>query len=432
MSSQALAPEAETIVALASGEGPAAIALLRLSGPAALRLARACLPALPPSPEPRRVYLSAFVEGNGEPLDEVLATYFCAPRSYTGEDVVEISAHGGPALVEAVEGRLLELGARRATRGEYTRRAVEHGRMDLIDAEALAALLFAQSTEDLALARTSGREAVELRGLIAAAGAALVEARGAEDHPLETADEYLTWRTVCGDLAERCTQLASSSSLERRLLEGRRVVLLGPVNVGKSSLFNALLDEQRAIVHERPGTTRDSISAPMAQGGRRIALYDTAGTREASGIERAGIEMGLEAARRADLVVWVEDASAPRIAPPADLQVGLCIENKVDLRRDPTRGQSAPEVLAVSAKTGQGIERLREAIAAKLGPSSGARSARQVRILQEAARSFAEATEGPEDLGVAALERGVKKLAELVAVDARLADEVYQRFCIGK
>ncbi len=432
MSSQALAPEAETIVALASGEGPAAIALLRLSGPEALRLARVCLPALPPSPEPRRLYLSAFIEEGGEPLDEVLATYFCAPRSYTGEDVVEISAHGGPALVEAIEDRLLELGARRATPGEYTRRAVEHGRMDLIDAEALAALLFAQSTEDLALARTSGREALELRGLIAAAGAALVEARGVEDHPLETADESPTWRAVCGELAERCDRLASSSSLERRLLEGRRVVLLGPVNVGKSSLFNALLDEQRAIVHERPGTTRDSISAPLALGGRRIALYDTAGAREASGVERAGIEMGMEAARRADLVVWVEDASAARVAPPADLVVGLYIENKVDLPRDSTRPQRASEVLAVSAKTGMGIERLREAIAAKLGPASGARSARQVRILQEAARSFAEATEGPEDLGVTALERGVKKLGELVAVDAHLADEVYRRFCIGK
>jgi tRNA modification GTPase len=334
--------------------------------------------------------------------------------------------------VEAIEGRLLQLGARRATPGEYTRRAVEHGRMDLIDAEALAALLFAQSTEDLVLARTSGREAVELRDLIAAAGAAFAEASGAEDHPLETAEESLTWRAVCGGLAARCTQLAASPSLERRLLEGRRVVLLGPVNVGKSSLFNALLDEQRAIVHERPGTTRDSVSAPMTLGGRRIALYDTAGAREASGVERAGIEMGLEAARRADLVVWVEDVSAGRVAPPPDLRVGLFVENKVDLLRDRFRSKSAPEVLAVSAKTGAGIERLREAIAAKLGPASGARSARQVRILQEAASSFAEATEGPEDLGVAALERGVRKLGELVSVDAHLADEVYRRFCIGK
>jgi tRNA modification GTPase len=428
---EARAPEAETIVARATGEGPAAIALLRLSGTDALQVAQSCLPALPQAPEPRRLYLSAIVEGGGEPLDEVLAVYFKAPRSYTGEDVVEISAHGGPALVEAIERRLIELGARRAQPGEYTRRAVRHGRMDLIDAEALAALLAAGSAEDLVFARAVGRDGAELRRLMAVARAALAEARGAEDHPLETAADVLNWRTACRELAACCTELARGSSMERRLLEGQRVVLLGPVNAGKSSLFNALVGERRALVDERPGTTRDAVSAPMTLGGRRITLYDTAGTREAVGVERAGIEVGLDAAREADLVIWVEDGSASPTWPAAP-GVGLWVENKGDLPRGAMRDELPRDALVVSAMTGSGIDVLRGRILDRLRPASGARSLRQLRILREAAEAFGEATAGPDDWGASALERGVRKLTELVDQEEDLADEVYQRFCIGK
>jgi tRNA modification GTPase len=219
---------------------------------------------------------------------------------------------------------------------------------------------------------------------------------------------------------------------ERRVLEGQRVVLVGPVNAGKSSLFNALLGDRRALVDEQPGTTRDAICATLNIGGHRVTLYDTAGTRVASGLEKAGIDMGLDAARAADLAIWVEDTSQAPILPPSDLEVACRVENKSDLPRSAERAGADERTLRVSAKIGSGLEDLRREIAARLGALSGARSARQIRILREAAHFFGEATAGPDDLGAAALWRGADKISQLVASDSPLADEVYRRFCIGK
>jgi len=403
-------------------------------------IARRCLPALPPSPEPRRLYLSAFVEATGEPLDEVLAAFFRGPHSYSGEDVVEISAHGGPAVVAALEAVLAGYGARRATRGEFTRRAVRNGRMDLVDAEALAALLSAETNSDLALARfAAGTGAGELRLLVREARDALAEARGSEDHPLETSGETLGWRTALGGLARRCEELARGPSLENRLGEGHRVVLLGPVNAGKSSLFNRLVGTARALVDARPGTTRDAVSAPLMLEGRRVTLYDTAGFRPdqgdvgtASELERAGRELGLSAARDADLLVWVEDGSSASVPPPDGVRIGLWVENKEDLPRAATRARAAPEVARVSASSGAGLEALRARIAGHLGPLVGTRSHRQQRVLQGAATALREAQEGPDDWATAALERAVTELGWILGGDLSVDDEVYQRFCIGK
>jgi tRNA modification GTPase len=429
-----------TIAARASGEGPAAIAVLRLSGAEALVIARQCLPDLPAEVEARRLYLTTFRDGVGEPLDEVLAVHFRGPQSYTGEDVVEIHAHGGPALVAAIERCLIERGARAAAPGEFTRRAVQHGRMDLIDVEALAALLSAQSEGDLALARlASGEGAAEMRALVVRAVAALAEARGAEDHPLETEGEATHWRELCGDLAARCDRLVAGPSMEMRLHEGHRVVLLGPVNAGKSSLFNALLGTPRALVHEQPGTTRDAVSATISLGGKKITLYDTAGIREATGLERQGMELGLEAARGADLVIWVQEMGSAAPDPAPGVSIGVRVQSKEDVPGSSSTHSAAHGDVRVSAVTGKGLDELRTRILECLGPAGSARSSRQQRILRAAGQALHEATEGPDDWAVAALERAVASLRELANSAgsglpelSELDAEIYRRFCIGK
>jgi tRNA modification GTPase len=425
--------EATTIVARSSGEGPAAIAVLRLAGPDAFEIARQCLPALPVDFTVQRLYLSAFVDAGGEPLDEVLVACFRGPRSYTGDDVVELSAHGSRAVVAAIQRRLVELGARPATAGEFTRRAVSNGRMDLVEAEALAAILEAEDEADLVLARAAmGQGAAEIRSLVDKAFAALAEARGSEDHPLETGQDALSWRGTCAELAERCDQLASGVPLERRLREGHRVVLLGPVNAGKSSLFNVLVGTSRALVDEVPGTTRDPVSASVFVEGKKVTFYDTAGLRDAEGVEQRGIEAGLEVAREADLVVWVQEAPISGPLPPESIgEIGVRVESKADRLRG--ADEATGEWLRVSAHTGQGIAALRARLAERLAPVAGARSARQQHLLREAARALREVGNGPDDLAAAVLERGVAHLQQLtVGAEIDLDEEVYRRFCIGK
>jgi tRNA modification GTPase len=425
-----------TIAAKASGDGPAAIAVLRLSGAEALLIARRCMPGLPADLEARRLYRTSFRDG-GEPLDDVLAVYFKGPRSYTGEDVVEIHAHGGPAVVSAIERCLIAQGARAAVPGEFTRRAVRHGRMDLIDVEALGALLMAQSEGDLALARWAGGEgASEIRSLVVEAVAALAEARGAEDHPLETEGEIAQWREVCAALAMRCDRLVSGPSMEMRLHEGHRVVLLGPVNAGKSSLFNALVGTPRALVHEAPGTTRDAVAATISLGGKKITLYDTAGIREAEGVERQGMELGLEVGRAADLVVWVQEVGTPVPDVVPEVSIGLRVLSKADILHPTAPLVAGSGDICVSAMTGVGLDELRERILAQLGATGSARTSRQQRILRTAMGALREATEGPDDLAGAALERAVASLRELVSAAGpelpEVNDEIYRRFCIGK
>jgi tRNA modification GTPase len=434
-----VSPEAtpeETIVARASGEGPSAVALIRLAGARALSIARECLPSLPPEPQPQRLYFTALTDSEGEPLDEVFAAFFARPRSYTGEDVVEIYPHGGRALVAAVEQRLVNLGARRAEPGEFTRRAVDNGKMDLVDAEALAVILAAESEDDLTVARlASGEGARELRRLVQRASAALAEARGAEDHPVETEGEPSSWRAICAELAGRCRAMAAGASVERRLSEGHRVVLMGPVNAGKSSLFNALLGERRALVDSDPGTTRDAVSATISMAGKRVTLYDTAGLRPVDGLEGQGVAMGLAAARVADLVIWVDDGAgdpAKQERPPVDLQIDLRIRNKVDLRWSRSEAKMA-DVIDTSAVSGFGISEMRERILALLSPATSSCSARQQRILRAAADALDGAKSGPDDCAAASLERAVTCLHQLVGgADGDIEAEVYRRFCIGK
>lgn len=431
------------IAAVATAVGAAGVGILRLSGEGALAVARLRLAGLPAALEPRRLVRAALLDEAGVPLDDVLVVHFPRPHSYTGEEVVEIQAHGGCALLRVGLRAILSAGAVAAAPGEFTRRAVLNGRMDLLEAEALAAILEAEEEEELDWARRALRDtAPALRGLQRDAVAALAEALGSQDHPHEVALEEVTWGPACAGLAERCRLLAAGPALEARTLGGPRLLLLGPPNAGKSSLLNALLDEDRALVDPAPGTTRDLVEGPVRLAGRRAMLCDSAGIRAAEGLEAAGVARALAAAETAEGVLWIEDIAEATVEPPAGLRVDLRILSKCDLPAHPSRGRaeaSRPEPSRrVSARSGEGLDGLRSWLSDRVRDQRppGAATERQRRLLAGAEEAFRRAAgPGPEDLRTASLEAAVQRLGALLG-EGRGAEEaaalVFRRFCLGK
>ncbi len=441
----------DTIAACITPPGRGAVAVLRLSGPQALSIAQRLCPGGPPW-RPRRQSLRAFVV-EGQRLDEVLAVYHPGPHSFTGEDVVELSGHGNPLLVDALLSALLGAGARLARPGEFTRRAVEHGRMGLLQAEALASLIEARSADGLALAQgalggLTEALAVRLReGLLDLA--AELEAR------LDSPDEDLALLSegalieALGALAAEARAAEASFGEVRRALHGARVALRGPVNAGKSSLLNALVGARRALVSPEAGTTRDVIEVRLILEGMELHLLDTAGLRaEAEGIEAEGIALGEALTAGVDLTLVVLPLHRPldpasrallaATAPTARLLVGT----HADL---PQQAELAVDV-AVCNPTGDGLPALRDALAQRLrrGPRShGAQaqviSARQAALLGGVAAEAERAIEalsgvaGPA-VAVQALHDALLQLAELVGQDPReeVLDRLFARFCIGK
>jgi tRNA modification GTPase len=435
----------DTIVAAASPPGRGAVALLRLSGPAALELARRLCPG-PPRWQPRRLSLRCALDAEGA-IDQLLVAWMPGPHSYTGEDVVELSCHGNPLLVEALIARCVELGARPARAGEYSRRALLNGRMDLLQAEALAGLIESRSPLGLRAAQSvlDGQLSASLERWRDRLLDMVAELESRLDHPgeeLGRMDDEALCAALQATSAEAAT-LASSWGAGRRMLQGARVALAGPVNAGKSSLFNRLLGEERALVSPEPGTTRDVVEKTLLVEGLEFTLLDTAGEREDPGqIEAAGIALGRRLSAEVDLRLWVVPLhQAPWPEPPPSEIPTWWVGTHADLA--PQREQLPIEL---SNRTGEGLEELRRALRGYLLQGAGPRSAelvllshRQAELVGAVSRACAEAAlalAGPAGPAVAAEELidALGRLGELVGADVReeVLDRLFSRFCIGK
>ncbi|WP_375769287.1 tRNA modification GTPase [Archangium gephyra] len=331
-----------TLAALATAPAAGAVGILRLSGPAALEVGRLLAPGVPASPTPRHAYLASFVDASGAVLDEGLFLFFRAPNSFTGEDVVELQAHGSPRLLRMLLARALEHPAvRHAGPGEFTRRAFLHGRMDLTRAEAVADLVAADSEAAVraAAAGLAGALAARVRALEEPLRSLHADLEGVLNFPEEAegADEGAQARV--SELRAIADELLAEVGRGRLVRRGARVALYGPVNAGKSTLFNRLLGEARALVDEEPGTTRDVLEARVEWEGLGVALLDTAGLREAPGrVEALGIARTREVLASVDLAVLVlppeaRDSEAQRWLRDAGATPVLLVAGKCDVRR---------------------------------------------------------------------------------------------------
>ncbi|MDE8651779.1 tRNA uridine-5-carboxymethylaminomethyl(34) synthesis GTPase MnmE [Novosphingobium album (ex Liu et al. 2023)] len=423
----------DTIFALSSGAPPSAIAVLRISGPAAGTALRLLAGGVPPA---RRASYRRLRDGAGETLDQAIVLWFPGSDTATGEDLAEMHLHGGRAVIAAVERALAALPElRRATSGEFTRRAFAHGRIDLAEAEGLADLLSAetemQRRSALAMAGGEFSRLVEGWRERVLAASALVES------VLDFGDED----DVSGLPADFTARVAAlrgeiTAWLDRpraeRLREGFRVVLAGPPNAGKSTLFNALVEDEAAITAPVAGTTRDVITRAVAIGGVPFLFADTAGLHEGASdaIEVIGIARARSEFDRADLVLWL---GAEGEGPEGAWEITA----QVDRRGHPAKAAARHRVSAV---TGEGLGDLRAALvaaarAALPKPGEAALNARQHRLLADAAVALGDALHQGDPLLVA---EGLRQTR--VAFDALMGrtttedmlDTLFGRFCIGK
>lgn len=435
--------ESDTIFALSSGPPPAGVAIIRLSG----RGVRFGLETLVDSiPEPRRASLRSIRTVGGESLDRGLVLFFPGPHSFTGEDTAELHLHGGRAVVAAVLAELGKLpGFRPAEAGEFTRRAFANRRMDLTQVEGLADLILAETE---AQRRQALRQAEGTLGrLYDGWRERLIRARALIEAELDFPDEddvpgslsVQVWDGVRALEKEIVNHVSDRRG--ERLRDGAEVVVLGPPNSGKSSLVNAIAKRDVAIVTPEPGTTRDLIEVRVDLGGYPVTIVDTAGLREAEGaVEREGIRRAEDRAARADVVLWLSDARAPS---PSPLPGAITIGTKVDLiESDAERSRLAFDV-AISAKTGEGIDRLlallTRRIATELPPAESvlmtqARHRTALLGCLEAIRAARADEARALELRAEDLRRAGDALGRItgrIGVED-LLDVIFRDFCIGK
>ena len=446
----------DPIVALATPPGRSAVAVIRLSGRGAFDVAGRCLRPFHPD-RPRAALRARLVHpGTDEHVDDVVAAPFPAPRSYTGEDVVEISTHGGLLVPGEAVAALVAAGARPAQPGEFTRRALLHGKLDLLQAEATADLIDAgapaqrrRALRQLDRGLSSRLEALrgellELEALIAYD----IDFPEEDEGPVSPARVTAAWRAV----RERIKALLATAPEGERLREGALLVIAGPPNAGKSSLFNALLGQERAIVTEVPGTTRDAIEASTVIAGFPFRLVDTAGLRDSDDrVEQIGIEVARRYVDAADLILFCEDHAAGsgeqyarrRDAFLANLSAPVVrVTTKQDLATRPP-----PDGLPVSVVTGVGLDALRARLAETafgrllaLGDVEPVVTRARHRTALERALGEVEAFSAARERGVDAaatathLRAAVGALDDLIGVVTPddVLDRLFASFCVGK
>jgi tRNA modification GTPase len=420
----------DTIAAVSSGRPPAAIAVLRVSGPKAEEVARTLAGELP---EPRRASMRTLRDAAGAALDQALVLWFSGPRTATGENLLELHLHGGRAVIAAVERAVLAVaGVRVAEAGEFTRRALLNGRIDLAQAEGLADLLAAETEAQrrAALAVAEGGLSRAVAGWLdrLVGIRALVEAMIDHDDEDDVGDHHAAVQATLSALSAELAEALARPTVERAS-QGIRVVLAGPPNAGKSSLFNALLGRDAAIVTPIAGTTRDRIEAVVHRNGTTFTLVDTAGLNDTTEdvVELMGIVRSRSAMASADLLLWLGESDLPDGA--------IAIHSRSDL---PDRAEVPAGALAVSIYDPASVERIWADIAHR---TAGLIPATESYLLHEAQRGLiAEAADDladcSSDLLVRAesLRRASRALARIVGVDETEAvlDRLFARFCIGK
>jgi tRNA modification GTPase len=442
----------DTIAAIATAHGLAGVGIVRLSGPRARDIG-ATLTAKTLSP--RRAAHVHFRDAAGESIDDGIALYFAAPHSYTGEDVVELQAHGSPVVLAGLLRRCLELGARSARPGEFTERAFLNDKLDLAQAEAVADLIAAGSEAAARAARRSldGEFSRRIEAVAEQLTGLRVYIEAALDFPDEDID-FLAAPELRQRLAaaiEALMALRRDAERGKRLMDGMHAVIVGAPNVGKSSLLNALAGEDRAIVTDIAGTTRDLLRETLTLDGVVLTLVDTAGLRqaadavEAEGIRRARAELG-----RADLALVVLDARDPgaQLALIGELQGVpqiLWLHNKCDLQGESARTEARADGqhFWLSAKTGAGLDALRACLttgtsASESGEGGFSARARHLEALARTQlhldRAACQLREAQGELAAEDLRQSHEALGEITGrLDAdALLGRIFSSFCIGK
>jgi tRNA modification GTPase len=459
----------DTIVALATPPGVGAIGVIRLSGPSAFGIVNQLFPSKDLEQQSSHTAHVGLLKENGEALDEVVVTLFKGPRSYTGEDVVEISGHGSPYVLQRILDACIRGGARLARPGEFTQRAFLHGKLDLAQAEAVADLIAANTaaTQRNALHNIRGGFSAELKQLREQliSFSALIELElDFSQEDVEFADRSQLYALVTG-AHERVSKLAASFQLGNVMKNGVSVAIVGKPNAGKSTLLNTLLNENRAIVSEIAGTTRDTIEEVLNIDGILFRFIDTAGIREhtADQIEQIGVERSREKMQQADIVIYLFDVNT---MAPADLEqverefdaAGykyLLVGNQIDkgeetaLRskfdRSAGQGVDSSRLLLISAKQGLHVELLKERLVDLVlggqvsGDTTIVTNARHYHALQEILRSLLDIRNGldnhlPGDLLALDIRRCLQYVGEITGEVSNedLLDYIFSKFCIGK
>jgi tRNA modification GTPase len=475
----------DTIVAIATPPGRGGIGVVRLSGPEARAIAGRLIAHDKPL-EPRHATLTTIAAGDNvdnaasvdrldrveevprAPIDQVVATCFPAPHSYTGDDVVELSAHGSPVVLRAIVSAAIDAGARLAEPGEFTLRAFLNGRIDLMQAEAVADLV--DSVTPLQARAAFDQLQGTLTQVIGEIDAALFDLIARLEASVDFPEEgyhFVDPGALAGaidGLRARTAALLATARRGRLVREGLQIAIIGKPNVGKSSLFNALAGASRAIVTDVPGTTRDLVSEVVDLDGLRVTLVDTAGLRETrDAIEAEGVTRSRQAQSVADLILIVVDRAAPlddadrRIIDATAGRPRLIAANKSDLVAGAECAwgveglrQAGCVVVEVSAVTGDGLERLRDQIASTLDTAGGdmrpdrpeITNVRHSALVQRADEALARARRAvleergalPEEFVLADLQEARAALEEITGrrVSEDLLAHIFSRFCIGK
>jgi tRNA modification GTPase len=451
-----MASSADTIAALATPVGTSALALVRASGP---RCAALVAEIFGGAPLPRQAVHGDYRSRSGPVVDDVVFTFFAAPRSYTGEDLLEISAHGNPFIVQTLLEDLCARGCRPAEPGEFTKRAFLNGRMDLSQAEAVADLIAARSERALAAANLQLRGALgrRVQDLTDRLVDLLARVEAFIDFPDEDLppEDRATLAAGLAGLQADVSRVLATDRYGQVLRAGVKTVILGEPNAGKSSLLNRLLGRERALVSAEPGTTRDYLEEPVALGPHCIRLIDTAGlSTSPTPLERRGMAQTLARAAEADLLLLVLDATRPapllmpEIAALLTPATALVVVNKIDLPVS-TAGPALPHglpVIRMSALTGDGVDELVAAIVRhaesfrqEQGEDLVAINARHATALRHATEHLRAAIEkisgnGPPELLASDLRAVLDAFGEIAGrIDnERVLDRIFTQFCIGK